>query len=102
MTRGLLLIWCGVVLGSLGVASPASARPQERPRGTYLAMPAVQRVGPRIMFLNGVTTVIYMNREGGHYQGGWMDDSSSNTSTVLGDAAVDLPAFPYGDASWGQ
>jgi Bacterial Ig domain len=77
--------------------------PHERPRGSYVAVPAVvtqpvptQRAGsaPHILFLNRCTGGIAIS-------GGWPDDNIANRSGILG-GTVNFPEYPFGDASWNE
>ncbi|MBI2898453.1 MAG: Ig-like domain-containing protein [Deltaproteobacteria bacterium] len=92
-----------LAVGSIFVATGADARPQEeRPRGTYIRVPAPERNQGGMMFGAGGRAVIFMNRDGGQYSGGgWTDDSTTNQSSILSWTA-NVPAYPYGDGSWNQ
>lgn len=97
-----------LVLAS-ALAAPALANAadelasSERPRGTYVRMPApltsdvpTAREGgaPYILFLNRCTGGISVDA-------GWPDDNTVNRSGILG-GTTQFPEYPYGDGSWDQ
>src|SRR5688500_5467957 len=43
---------------------------------------------------------LFLNRAGGTYNGGAMDDATTNTTKVLGTGSHTVPGYPFGDPSW--
>jgi MYXO-CTERM domain-containing protein len=81
-------------------ASPTEVRAAvERPRRLRIPIAptkapdatATPRIGPGL--------IIFMNRNGGTYQGGYYEDSRTNTSTLIS-GTRSIPAFPYDEATW--
>lgn len=79
---------------------PSAADLGVLPRRTYIRVPAD---GPRlrrgVTFAAGDRHIIYLNRNGGSYEPGWVDDSVGNVSSIV-QWQVDMAPYPYGDESW--
>ncbi|MBI2892639.1 MAG: Ig-like domain-containing protein [Deltaproteobacteria bacterium] len=69
------------------------------PVGGYVRIQLPER--PRPMLAEATPTVLFLNRDGGAYTGAWTDDSVTNQSSILS-WDVEMPEYPYGDASWNQ
>jgi len=86
------------VLAACVLAAPSASA--DAPHGGYVLVQAAQ-VGPRPAFGEAGRTVLFLNRDGGHYAHGWQDDSSQNLTSIVG-FEFDVPAYPFGDDSWNQ
>jgi hypothetical protein len=90
----------GSLLVTIALAGIAAAEHPRPLRGTYIpigprrAEEPTPRLGPR-------HRILFVNRYGGTYSPGNVDDSSENRSTVAGETSR-IPAFHGGDAGWAQ
>ena len=80
--------------------SPSATASAARPRGTFVQREPSDRTprlgpGPR-------HRIIYMNRHGGTFHGGYDDDSSTNASSIPSSSNATVSAWSYGDARWTQ
>jgi MYXO-CTERM domain-containing protein len=93
---GRIAVTAVLALAALGGAASAQSERPLRIKYDYVPPPGAASVGgPRI----GPGTIIFMNRDGGTYLGGWQDDSRSNETSLFSNDRT-IPAYPYGESSW--
>ena len=84
-------------------ARPSAAELGLRPTTMYVRVPVPDEARParRVMYANAAKNVIFLNRNGGSYTPGWVDDAVGNVSSIV-QYDVAMQPYPYGDSSWNQ